>query len=216
MHNIKQKIIPYEEMANTITHGIGLVSSIIAMVLLIMIASGTEDPSKIITGTIYGSSLIICYLASTLYHSISQPRLKYYFKIFDHAAIYLLIAGSYTPFTLYAVKGEWGFWMLVAIWSIAILGIIFKLFFVKKFVVFSTLLYLAMGWMAIFAIQPLFENLPFGGLFLLIAGGLSYSVGVIFFLWEKLPFNHAVWHLFVMTGSTCHFFAVLLYVFPYL
>jgi hemolysin III len=135
-------------------------------------------------------------------------------KIFDHAAIYILIAGSYTPFTLFVIKGEWGQWMLTAIWALAIMGVVFKLFFVKKFKVFSTVLYLAMGWMALLAIQPLFENLPFEGLVLLVAGGLSYSVGVIFFVWEKLPFSHAIWHLFVMGGSVCHFFAILLYVLP--
>ncbi len=213
MNYYKSKLHFWEELANSLTHGAGLVASIIAMVTLIIIANGEQDATKIIVGAIYGSSLILCYLASTLYHSIQQPTLKHYLKIFDHAAIYLLIAGSYTPFTLYVIKGDWGFWMLTAIWSLAILGVVFKLFFVHRFKIFSTLIYLTMGWMALLAIQPLFENLPFEGLFLLVAGGLCYSVGVIFFLWEKLPFSHAVWHLFVLGGSVCHFFAVLLYVY---
>ncbi len=213
MKHFRSKQHFWEEVANSLTHGAGLVASVIAMVTLIIIANGEQNLTKIIAGTVYGSSLILCYLASTLYHSFQEPKLKYYLKIFDHAAIYLLIAGSYTPFTLFVIKGEWGLWMLGIIWTLAIAGVIFKLFFVKKFKIFSTLLYLAMGWMAIFAIQPLFENLPFEGLFLLVAGGLSYSFGVIFFLWEKLPFSHAIWHLFVMGGSVCHFFAILLYVF---
>lgn len=213
MKHFKSKLHFWEEVANSLTHGAGLIASIIALVTLIIIANGEQNFTKIIVGTVYGSSLILCYLASTLYHSFQEPKLKYYLKIFDHAAIYILIAGSYTPFTLFVIKGDWGLWMLGIIWTLAIAGVIFKLFFIKKFKIFSTLLYLAMGWMAIFAIQPLFENLPFEGLFLLVAGGLSYSVGVIFFLWEKLPFSHAVWHLFVMGGSVCHFFAILLYVF---
>lgn len=214
MKHFKSKLHFWEEVANSLTHGAGLIASIIALVTLIIIANGEQNFSKIIAGTIYGSSLILCYLASTLYHSFQEPKLKYYLKIFDHAAIYILIAGSYTPFTLFVIRGKWGLWMLGIIWILAISGVIFKIFFVKKFKIFSTLLYLVMGWMALFAIQPLFENLPYEGLFLLIAGGLSYTVGVIFFLWEKLPFSHAVWHLFVMGGSVCHFFAILLYVLP--
>jgi len=204
----------WEELANSITHGAGLVASIVATVFLIIIANGQNDAGKILVGTIYGSSLILLYGASTLYHSFQSPKAKHYLKIFDHAAIYILIAGSYTPFTLYVVKGFWGEMMLYIIWSIAVVGVIFKLFFVHRFKYFSTALYLGMGWLAMFTIQPLFENLPFHGLFLLIAGGLSYSFGVIFFLWEKLPFSHAIWHLFVLGGSTCHFFAILFYVLP--
>jgi hemolysin III len=214
MKHFQSKRHFFEELANTITHGAGLIASIIATVFLVMIANGQNDAGKILVGTIYGSSLILLYTASTLFHSIQSPRAKYYLKIFDHAAIYILIAGSYTPFTLYAVKGFWGEMMLYIIWTIASVGVIFKLFFVNRFKYFSTALYLGMGWLALFAIQPLFENLPFGGLFLLIAGGLSYSVGVIFFLWEKLPFSHAIWHLFVLGGSVCHFFAILLFVLP--
>jgi hemolysin III len=214
MNHFKSRRHFFEELANSLTHGAGLIASIIATVFLVMIANGQNDAGKIIVGTIYGSSLILLYGASTLYHSFQSPKAKHYLKIFDHAAIYILIAGSYTPFTLYAVKGFWGEVMLYLIWTIAILGVVFKLFFVNRFKYFSTALYLGMGWLALFAIQPLFENLPFHGLFLLVAGGLSYSLGVIFFLWEKLPFSHAIWHLFVLGGSTCHFFAILLYVLP--
>jgi hemolysin III len=212
MNHPKKRFV--EELANSITHGIGLAASIVALVFLIIIANGANDTGKIVTGTIYGSSLILLYLASTLYHSFQSPKAKHYLKIFDHAAIYVLIAGSYTPFTLYVVKGFWGELMLIIIWTVAVMGVIFKLFFVNRFKIFSTILYLIMGWMAILAIQPLFKNLPNEGLFLLLAGGLSYSIGVIFYLWERLPFNHAVWHLFVLSGSACHFFAVLFYVLP--
>jgi hemolysin III len=204
----------FEELANSITHGAGFAASIVALVFLIIVASGTQDAGKIITGTVYGSSLILLYAASTLYHSFQSPKAKHYLKIFDHAAIYILIAGSYTPFTLYAIKGTWGILMLISIWTIAISGVVFKLFFVNRFKYFSTALYLSMGWLALLAIQPLFQNLPFGGLFLLIGGGVFYSVGVIFYLWEKLPFSHAIWHLFVMAGSASHFFAILFYVLP--
>lgn len=204
----------WEEWANSLTHGIGLIASIVALVFLIIIAHGTKDWLKIFTGTVYGSSLILLYLASTLYHSFQSPRWKYYLKIFDHSCIYVLIAGTYTPFTLFVVRGFWGEVMLGAIWVFALAGVIFKLFFVNRFKLFSTLLYLAMGWLALLAVQPMLENLPFNGLFLLVTGGLLYSIGVIFYLWEKLPFNHAIWHLFVLGGSACHFFTVVLYVLP--
>lgn len=202
-----------EEWFNKTTHGLGFVASIFGMVYLIVLANQHQDTSKIWVATLYGTSLILLYTASTLYHSFQSPALKHYFKIFDHAAIYLLIAGSYTPFTLYVIQGFWGYVMLATIWTLAILGIVFKLFFVHRFLYFSTALYLAMGWLAIFAIQPIFDNLPLGGLVLLIIGGLSYTFGVLFFLWEKLPYNHAIWHLFVLSGSTFHFFSIALYIF---
>lgn len=212
MKHLKSKLHFWEELANSLTHGAGLIASIVALITLIIIANGQTDFTKLVVGTVYGSSLVLLYLASTLYHSFHEPALKHKLKIFDHAAIYVLIAGSYTPFTLYVIKGDWGYILLAAIWALAIAGVIFKLFFVQRFKIFSTVLYLTMGWMALLAIQPLFQNLPYEGLFLLIAGGLSYSVGVIFFLWERLPFSHAIWHLFVLGGSVCHFFAVALYV----
>lgn len=212
MKHFKSKLHFWEELANSLTHGAGFIASVIALITLIIIANGQTDFTKLIVGTVYGSSLVLLYLASTLYHSFHEPTLKHKLKIFDHAAIYVLIAGSYTPFTLYVIKGTWGIIMLASIWILAIAGVVFKLFFVQRFKIFSTILYLAMGWLALLAIQPLFQNLPYEGLFLLIAGGLSYSLGVIFFLWERLPFSHAIWHLFVLGGSVCHFFAVALYV----
>jgi hemolysin III len=212
MKHFKTRLHFWEEIANSLTHGAGLVASVIGMVFLVIVAHGQADFTKLIVGTVYGSSLVLLYLASTLYHSFHEPELKHKLKIFDHAAIYVLIAGSYTPFTLFVIKGTWGITMLAIIWALAIAGVVFKLFFVQRFKIFSTILYLTMGWLALFAIQPLFQNLPNEGLFLLVAGGLFYSIGVVFFLWEKLPFSHAIWHLFVLGGSVCHFFAVAMYV----
>ncbi len=205
---------PAEEMANTITHAVGIVLSLAALVILVFYASSQGDKWKIVSFSIYGTSLLVLYTASTLYHSFTAPKIKAYLKIFDHSAIYLLIAGTYTPFMLVLLRESIGWTVFAVIWFLAFLGVCFKLFFAHRFKILSTVIYLLMGWLIVFAFKPMLQYVPEGGLYWLLAGGLSYSLGVIFYLWKKMPYNHAVWHLFVLGGSICHFFAVLLYVLP--
>lgn len=203
-----------EELANSLTHGIGAVLSIAGLVVLVVLSSIQGDAWRIVSFSIYGTCLILLYTASTLYHSFRSPRVKHVFRIMDHAAIYLLIAGTYTPFTLTLLRGGWGWSLFGLIWGLCLAGIVFKLFFVNKFNVLSTIIYLLMGWLIVIAGKPLIENVPAGGLYWLLAGGAAYSLGTVFYLWERLPFHHAVWHLFVLGGSVCHFFAIFLYVLP--
>ncbi|HDR6216048.1 MULTISPECIES: PAQR family membrane homeostasis protein TrhA [Bacillus] len=203
-----------EEIANAITHGIGAILSIPALIILIIHASKHGTASAVIAFTVYGVSMFLLYLFSTLLHSIHHPKVEKIFTILDHSAIYLLIAGTYTPFLLITLRGPLGWTLLAIIWTLAIGGIVFKIFFVRRFIKASTLCYIIMGWLIIVAIKPLYENLTGHGFSLLLAGGILYSVGAIFFLWEKLPFNHAIWHLFVLGGSAMMFFCVLFYVLP--
>ncbi|MFX3625285.1 MAG: hemolysin III family protein [Ectobacillus sp.] len=203
-----------EEIANAITHGIGVLLSIPALVLLIIQAAKYGNASAVVSFTIYGVSMLILYLCSTLLHSIRHPKVQRLFTILDHSAIYLLIAGTYTPFLLVTLRGKLGWTLFIVIWSLALLGIIFKIIFADKFITLSTAFYILMGWLIIVAIQPLYENLQAGGFTFLLTGGILYSVGAIFFLWENLPFNHAIWHLFVLGGSTMMFFCVMFYVLP--
>jgi hemolysin III len=158
---------------------------------------------------VYGSTLICLYTASTLYHGIRSRRLKRVFKICDHSAIYLLIAGTYTPFLLVNLRGSWGWSLFAVIWGLAMAGILFKVWFVEYFSVFSTAVYLLMGWLALVAVKPMLLSVPHSGLLWLLAGGVLYTVGVVFYAWKKVPYNHAIWHGFVLAGSTCHYFAVL-------
>ncbi|MCU0353305.1 MAG: hemolysin III family protein [Cytophagales bacterium] len=203
-----------EEIANSITHGIGALLSIAGLVILVVFACLRGDVWHVVSVTIFGTCLVLLYTASTLYHSFQSEKAKRIFRIMDHAAIYLLIAGSYTPFTLTLLRGGWGWSLFGIVWGLALGGIAFKLFFVSRFNVLSTIVYLLMGWMVVVAGGPLLENVPANGLYYLLAGGVAYSLGTVFYLWEKLPFHHAIWHLFVLSGSVCHFFAVLLYVLP--
>lgn len=201
-----------DEWANALTHGLGLFLSLIGFFFLIQIPLNNNDHWKLFSFTIYGMSLIILYGASTLYHSFRNKRLKYLFRLIDHCAIYLLIAGSYTPFMLISLKGPWGWTLFTIVWLLAILGIIFKLFFIGRFNRISTAFYLLMGWLAVIAIEPLINNLPLEALYWILAGGLCYTAGVIFFALDRFPFYHAVWHLFVLGGSACHYLAVCFYV----
>jgi hemolysin III len=201
-----------EEIANAITHGIGAIFSIVALILLIMQAALHGDPWQMVSFSIFGTSLIILYLCSTLLHSIQHKKTKDIFEILDHSAIYLLIAGSYTPFLLVTLRGPLGWSMFGVIWGLAIIGIVLKCFYVKRFVLISTLCYILMGWLIVLAIKPLFQNLPFTGLVWLVVGGLFYTFGSIFYVWRRVPYHHAIWHVFVLAGSICHFISVLLYV----
>lgn len=203
-----------EEIANSITHGIGAVLSIAGLSVLVVLASLHGDAWRVVSFSVFGATLVLLYLASTFYHSFQNPRVKRLFRILDHSAIYLLIAGSYTPFTLVSMRGPWGWSLFGVIWGLALLGIVFKAFFVERFAVLSTIIYIGMGWVMVIAVKPAILAISFYGIIWLLAGGLFYTLGVIFFAWGKLPFNHAIWHLFVLGGSTCHFIAVLYYVLP--
>jgi hemolysin III len=199
-----------EEIANAITHGLGVLLSIPALVLLLVSAYG--DVFRIVSFTIFGVSMVILYLCSTLLHSFFWHKGKRVLQIFDHSAIFLFIAGTYTPLTLLLLRGTVGWTLFAVVWGLAILGIVFKIFFVDRFVVLSTLLYIVMGWLVVIAIRPLYELLEPVGFFLLLGGGILYTVGAIFFLWEKLPYNHAIWHVFVLGGSAMMYFCVLFYI----
>lgn len=214
LEGVKNKLSLMEEIANSVTHGVGLLLSTAGLVILVVLASIYGDAWRVISFSIYGSSLILLYAASALYHSFPQERVKNIFKIMDHSAIYLLIAGTYTPFTLVLLRGAWGWSLFGTIWGLALAGIVFKVLFVRRFKVLSVIIYLIMGWLVLIAIVPMVKNIPSGGLGWLVTGGVLYSLGVIFYSWGKFSFHHAIWHLFVLGGSICHFFAILFYVLP--
>lgn len=204
----------HEEIANSITHGVGLALSVIGLGVLLVLACLYGSALHIASCSVYGVTLVILYTASTLYHSFRSPRIKHIFKIVDHCAIYLLIAGTYTPFTLVMLRGGWGWSLFGIIWMLSFVGIIFKLFLVNRFQIISTIIYVLMGWLAVVAIKPMVQMIPLNCILWLLAGGLFYTIGVLFFAWHKIPYNHAIWHLFVVAGSICHFLAVLFYVIP--
>jgi hemolysin III len=191
-----------------------LALSVAGLAVLVTLAALKGTAWHIVGCSVYGATLVLLYTASTLYHSVRSPRLKRFFRIIDHASIYLLIAGTYTPFTLVNLRGGWGWTLFGLVWGLAALGILFKVFFVGRFSIASTAVYLLMGWLVVIAIKPLLTLVPSGGILWLLVGGLAYTAGVVFFAWGKLPYNHAVWHVFVLTGSICHYFAVLFYVLP--
>jgi hemolysin III len=203
-----------EEIMNGVTHGIGAALSIAGLTILVVLAVMSGNVRQIVSFSIYGASLIILYLASTLYHSFQKPAVKRVLKIIDHAAIYLLIAGTYTPFLLVGVQGAWGWTMLVLIWGLAILGISFKTLFIDRFQKLSVLGYVLMGWLSVLILKSLLDTIAVGGLIWLAVGGAIYTIGVIFYAMKKIPYMHGVWHLFVLGGSICHYFAVLLYLAP--
>ena len=203
-----------EEIWNAITHGIGIALAVAALAVLVVFATLHGDVWHIVTFSVYGTTLVILYLFSTLYHSFRDPKLKSIFKVIDHSAIYLLIAGSYTPFTLIALRGTIGWTIFGIIWGLAIIGVVLKVFFVKRFKIVSTLTYVLMGWMIVVAFNPLLENLSTQGVRWLVLGGVLYSGGAIFYLIKRIPYNHAIFHLFVIGGSVCHFVSILLYVLP--
>ncbi len=205
---------PREEKINIISHAIGFILSIVALVFLVMHANLHGDVWHIVSFSIFGVSLIVLYAASTLYHSAKKSELRSRLKIIDHASIYVLIAGTYTPFTLVTLNGTIGWVIFGTSWALALTGIILKLFFTGKYNLISTIMYVLMGWIIIFAIKPLINNLPFEGLLWLIAGGISYTLGAILYSIKKIKFNHAIFHIFVLIGSFCHFMSVFFYVLP--
>lgn len=201
-----------EEIANGVTHGIGALLSVAGLTLLLVAAIEQTDALRITSSAIYGTSLILLFLMSTLYHSFQTPKVKRVFQILDHCAIYLLIAGTYTPVLLVSLDGAWSYALMIVIWSLATAGIVFKTLFKDKFPKASLVFYLSMGWMIVVATAEVIASVDTGGLLLLLIGGLVYSTGTIFYVWDRIPYNHAIWHMFVLGGSICHFFAIYVYV----
>jgi len=206
--------IPPDELVNSLTHGAGLALAVAGCVILVVMAALRAGAWHIVACSIYGGTLVCLYAASTFYHAVRSRRWKRILRIIDHSSIYLLIAGTYTPFTLVNLRGAWGWSLFGVVWGLTVAGILFKVWFVDHFPIASTVVYLLMGWLALVAIKPLVAMVPMAGLAWILAGGLLYSAGVIFFAWQRLPYNHAIWHVFVLGGSACHYFAVLFYVIP--
>ena len=213
-NNVSKTYSLGEEIANSITHGIGTALSIAGLVVLVYFAAIYGDSWRIVSFSIYGSTLILLYLASTLYHSFRGQKIKRILKTIDHASIYILIAGTYTPFMLVSLRGPWGWSIFGIIWGLAILGIIFKIFFIGKFKKTSVAIYVLMGWLCVIALHEMLIQIPTGGMILLGIGGIFYTAGVAFYVWHRLPFNHAVWHLFVLGGSISHYFSIYFYILP--
>lgn len=203
-----------EECANYLTHGFGAMLSVVGLSVLLLHTATTQDTWKILSMSIYGGSLVLLYLASTFYHASRRPGLRAVLKTFDHCAIYLLIAGSYTPFLLVTMREGSGWTLFALVWGIALLGIVLKIAYGHRFHKLRVSTYLLMGWLVVAAGDELLDKLATGGIVLLVAGGLVYSLGVVFYLGNRIPYNHAIWHVFVMVGSLLHFFAVLFYVVP--
>jgi hemolysin III len=205
---------PIEEKINIISHAVGFVLSIMALGFLVVRTSNHGDVWHIVSFSIFGASLIVLYAVSTIYHSTKKPELRCRLRILDHASIYILIAGTYTPFTLVTLQGTTGWVIFGVSWGLALCGIILKLFFTGRYRLLSTSMYVFMGWIIVFAIKPLIANLSSDGLFWLVAGGLAYTLGAILYSIKKIKFNHAVFHIFVLMGSICHFVSVYFYILP--
>ena len=201
-----------EEVAHSVTHGIGLLASVAGLVILLVLAAATHDPWRITTCAIYASTLVLLYAASTLYHALSATRARAILRTLDHSAIFLLIAGTYTPFALVSLRGPWGWTLFGIVWGLALLGVALKAAFGARWPIFSTGLYICMGWVVIVAVKPLVAHVPPAGIAWLAAGGLAYTGGVVFYAWTRLRYSHAIWHVFVLAGSLCHYVAVVLYV----
>ena len=198
-----------EEIANALTHGLAATAALAGGAVLITLASIYGDGWQLASAIVFGVTLLLLYTASTLYHAIQHPVSKGRLKVFDHCAIYLLIAGTYTPFTLIGLRGPWGWGLFAAIWTLALAGVVFKLFFTGRFKRLSTLIYVAMGWMVLVAIKPVMAALDGWTLGWMIAGGLFYTLGTVFYHRESIPYSHAIWHLFCIGGSLCHYVAVM-------
>lgn len=203
-----------DELASSVIHGVGIVLSIAGLAMLVAFAALHGNALTVVACAVFGTSLVLLYTASTLYHSISLAAAKPALRALDHIAIYVLIAGTYTPFTLIALPGPWGWSLFVAVWALALAGSALELGLFKRYHKLAVLLYVGMGWIGMVAFKPLSEHLQTGGMLLLIGGGVAYTLGVPFYLWRRLPYHHALWHVFVLAGSVLHFLAVLLYVIP--
>ena len=203
-----------EEIANSVTHGVAALLSIAGLVVMLSMMPVTAGAATITAAAGLGASMIFLYTASTLYHAIPNLRVKRILQVLDHSAIYVMIAGSYTPFCLVTLKGTTGTLLCIAVWSIALAGVILQPVLMKRAEWLNCLLYLLLGWCVVLVFEPLMAALPSAGIWLLAAGGVVYSLGVIFYLWERIPYNHAIWHLFVLGGTALQFFSVLFYVLP--
>ena len=203
-----------EEIANSVTHGVAALLSIAGLVVMLSMMPVTAGAATITAAAVFGASMIFLYTASTLYHAIPNIRVKRILQVLDHSAIYVMIAGSYTPFCLVTLKGTTGTMLCIAVWSIALAGIILQPVLMKRAEWLNCLLYLLLGWCVVLVFEPLMAALPSAGIWLLAAGGVVYSLGVIFYLWERIPYNHAIWHLFLLGGTVLQFFSVLFYVLP--
>ncbi len=197
-----------EELWSALTHGLGAVASLCAGAVLITLAAIWGDGWQLGSAIVFGVSLMLLYVASTLYHAIPHPPVKARLKVFDHCAIFVLIAGTYTPFTLISLREHGGWWLFAAIWTIAFIGVVFKLFFTGRFKGLSTLIYIGMGWIAMFAIKPMLQQIDTVTLVWLFSGGIAYTAGTLFYMSRRIPYAHAIWHVFVLIGSVCHFVAV--------
>jgi hemolysin III len=200
-----------EEVANSISHGLGLLLALVALPILVLAAIEIGSVRFLVGVSVFGGTMVLLYLASTLYHSISHEAAKQIFRIFDHTAIFLLIAGSYTPFSLGVLHGPWGWSLLAIVWTLAIIGITLKIRKRTRHSRMSIVLYVIMGWLAVVAVKPMVMLIPVPGILLILAGGLAYTGGLAFFAAQRIRYNHFIWHLFVIAGTTCHFFAVLWY-----
>jgi len=204
-----------EEIANAITHGVATVLSLVGLIALTVLGvlrGGTTG--QIASLVVYGTTLVLTHLASTLYHSLTHRGAKAVFRVLDHASIYLLIAGTYTPFLVIRLWNPWGWALLGVVWTMAVLGVLFKSLFLGRLRKASVATYIAMGWLIVVASHQIVEHIPFGALVLLFAGGVIYTLGIVFYAWKKLPFNHAIWHLMVLAAAMCHYFAIFLYLLP--
>ena len=201
-----------EEVAHAVTHGVGLLAAIAGVVVLVLQAAATRDPWRITACAVYATTLVLLYGTSTLYHALSATRARRVFRVLDHSAIFLLIAGTYTPFALVSLRGPWGWTLLGIVWGLAVLGITAKAIFGVRWPIVSTVIYLGMGWVVLVAVKPLVAHVPAGGIAWLVAGGVAYTAGIVFYAWTRLRYSHAIWHLFVLAGSVCHYVAVARYV----
>lgn len=203
-----------EEMANRLTHCLAAAISLVGIVFLVTAASRTGDPYRIVSSVIFCGSLTIFYIISTLYHTIRSPKSRYLFRVLDHAGIYLVIAGTYTPFTLVSLRESSGWVLFGVVWGLAIAGAIFKSFMTHRLAFLAPVFYIALGWLIVVDLEGLLTLVPIKGVLWLVAGGLFYTVGIIFYAIDRVPYNHAIWHVFVIAGSLCHYFSILWYVVP--
>lgn len=213
----KYHLITYseeEELANRLTHSLAAAISLVGIVFMVTAASRTGDPYRIVSSVIFCGSLTIFYIISTLYHTIRSPKSRYVFRVLDHAGIYLVIAGTYTPFTLVSLRESSGWVLFGVVWGLAIAGAIFKSFMTHRLAFLAPVLYIALGWLIVVDLEGLLSLVPINGVLWLVAGGLFYTVGIIFYAIDRIPYNHAVWHVFVIAGSLCHYFSILWYVVP--
>ena len=214
METLGRERLPVEEVANCVTHGLGLALSLAGFVALVLLAWPGGDAWLVVSCAVYGASLVALYAASTLYHGARTPRAKGFLQALDHCGIYLLIAGTYTPFTLVTLRGPWGWTLFGLVWSLSLAGIAFRALCGTRYRAVAVGSYVLLGWLCVIAVKPILAVVPLGALAWIAAGGLAYTTGVFFFAAKRIPHHHAIWHLFVLGGSACHYVAVLLYVVP--